>query len=352
MKTEFIKADLNQKDEKYQDLLKRAGELIRKGGLVAFPTETVYGLGANALDEKASASIYQAKGRPSDNPLIVHIADICDLSNLAAFISENAKKLINAYWPGPMTLVFEKKDIVPLETTGGLNTVAIRMPRHTLALDLIRSARTPVAAPSANISGRPSPTKACHVMEDLNGRIDMIIDGGETGIGIESTVIDVTAKVPIILRPGYVTGEMVEAVTGDVKTDPAVAGESAGLKPRAPGMKYHHYAPNAPMYLVKGEAAAVVKYINQKIKEHSVKGWLTGIICTEETKEVYQGGVLINIGNREDEDALGKHLFSALRELNEKGVDIIYSEFFNEEGFGQAIMNRLLKAAAYQIITV
>ena len=333
--------------------LAEAAEILRNGGLVAIPTETVYGLGANALDESASKKIYEAKGRPSDNPLIAHISCMDELSALVSEIPEAGRKLAEKYWPGPLTMVFPKKDIVPYGTTGGLETVAIRMPSDPVANRLIKLAGVPVAAPSANTSGRPSPTKAEHVVEDMNGKIEMIIDSGEVGIGVESTIVDVSGKVPMLLRPGAITMEMLRETLGEVEIDPAILGPlSADVKPKAPGMKYSHYAPQAEMTLVEGEMEHVVEFINQEAKLALEAGLKVGIICTEESRESYQCGMLKVIGSRENEESVAHNLFAVLREFDDQKVDCIFSESFSKDRLGQAIMNRLCKAAGYHIVKV
>ena len=333
--------------------LAEAAEILRNGGLVAIPTETVYGLGANALDESASKKIYEAKGRPSDNPLIAHISCMDELSALVSEIPEAGRKLAEKYWPGPLTMVFPKKEIVPYGTTGGLETVAIRMPSDPVANRLIKLAGVPVAAPSANTSGRPSPTKAEHVVEDMNGKIEMIIDSGEVGIGVESTIVDVSGKVPMLLRPGAITMEMLRVTLGEVEIDPAILGPlSADVKPKAPGMKYRHYAPQAEMTLVEGEMEHVVEFINQEAKLALEAGLKVGIICTEESRESYQCGMLKVIGSRENEESVAHNLFAVLREFDDQKVDCIFSESFSKDRLGQAIMNRLCKAAGYHIVKV
>lgn len=276
-----------------------AAAVLQRGGLVAFPTETVYGLGGDALREDASAKIYEAKGRPSDNPLIVHIAEIKQLYDIAAYVPEKAEKLMEAFWPGPLTMIFRKKEIVPKSTTGGLETVAVRMPSHPVALALIRCSGCYIAAPSANTSGRPSPTKAEHVVEDLQGRIDMILDGGSVEIGLESTIVDMTEEVPMILRPGYITKEMLETVAGAVAIDPAVISRTA--KPdtvaKAPGMKYRHYAPHGEMTIVEGEQGAVIKKIHimaEEILQESPRAKLA-VIASEETKGYYRTGTIFSL---------------------------------------------------------
>lgn len=351
METKIIR--IEDKENLKDDQLMEAAEILRKGGIVAFPTETVYGLGANALETQASAKIYAAKGRPSDNPLIAHIASIDDLPKLAAKIPEAGRKLAEKYWPGPLTLVFPKKEIVPYGTTGGLDTVAVRMPSDPIATRLIRLAGVPVAAPSANTSGRPSPTRAEHVIEDLNGKIEMIIDGGEVGIGVESTIVDVSGEIPTLLRPGAITMEMLKETVGEVEIDPAILGPmNEGMKPKAPGMKYRHYAPNAEMTLVEGEMDKVVEFINREAKAALEAGKKVGIICTEESRQYYSYGILEVIGSREHEETVAHNLFAVLREFDDQKVDCIFSESFSKDRLGQAIMNRLCKAAGYHIVNV
>lgn len=332
--------------------IEEAGRVLRAGGLVAFPTETVYGLGANALDEKAAARIYAAKGRPSDNPLIVHIAGREQLSSLVTEITETADRLMDAFWPGPMTLIFPKKPAVPYGTTGGLDTVAVRMPSHPSALALIAAAGVPVAAPSANTSGRPSPTQAEHVMEDMDGKIEMVLDGGPVGIGIESTIVDLTGPVPMILRPGYITREMLEQTVGPVEVDPAVAGEAApGVRPKAPGMKYRHYAPKVPMILVRGGPEGVVRTIRRLAGEEDAAGGCAGILCTDETKDQFPQGICRSVGSRREPQSVAHNLYAVLREFDGLGVTKIYSEVFDETPLGRSVMNRLSKAAGHQEIT-
>lgn len=334
-------------------IYEQAGKILREGGLVAFPTETVYGLGADALDEEASAKIYAAKGRPSDNPLIVHIADIEALYKLSCEVPDKALKLADKFWPGPLTMILKKSDIVPDSITGGLGTVAIRMPSHKVAAELIRTSGVYIAAPSANTSGKPSPTRASHVIKDLSGKIDMIIEDDTVDIGVESTIIDLSEEVPTILRPGYITKEMFEEVIGGVRIDPAITeGVKSGVVPKAPGMKYKHYAPKADLILVDGEEEKVVAKINALAKEAVLLGKKVGIIGTDETIDRYPEGEVVSIGARSDEDAIAKHLYKLLRDFDEKEVDIIYSESFATPRIGQAIMNRLLKAAGHQVITV
>ncbi len=335
-------------------IFKKAGQVIRDGGLVAFPTETVYGLGGDALNPDASRRIYAAKGRPSDNPLIVHIYRIEDLDTIADEISEDALKLADKYWPGPLTMIFKKKDTVPKETTGGLDTVAVRMPDNMTALRFIEASGGFIAAPSANLSGRPSPTTAGHVIDDLNGRIEMIIDGGSSVIGLESTIVDMTGDIPMILRPGYISGEMIGETLGAVEYDPAVFGEQTqGMHPKAPGMKYRHYAPKGELIIVKGEQPAVEEYIRRGIAGALEKGKKVGVIAASETGADYKGAALLaDIGARSDEDTIARHLYSVLRECDDRDLDIIYSEDFSTPRIGQAIMNRLIKAAGHRIVEV
>ncbi len=335
----------------FQGKIAAAGKILKEGGLVAFPTETVYGLGADALNPQASRKIYEAKGRPSDNPLIVHISNMGDLGKITAKVPEQAKKLAAEFWPGPLTMIFEKSPLVPLETTGGLQTVAVRMPDHPIALGLIQAGGGFVAAPSANTSGRPSPTTAEHVAQDMEGRIPMILDGGPVGIGIESTIVDVSGDMPMILRPGYITKEMVQEAIGPVALDPGLAAENEAVRPKAPGMKYKHYAPKGQLILVDGEREAVQAEIIRLSKEAAAKGQNVGVIGTDETWGSYPYGIVKSIGTREDEETIARHLYGVLREFDEQDVEIIYSESFSAPGIGQAIMNRLLKAAGHHVLT-
>ena len=349
MRAEIVKMSAEHLN---MEAIQRAGRILKEGGLVAFPTETVYGLGGNALDSRSSIKIYAAKGRPSDNPLIVHIADIEKLSEIVTEIPEKAKILAEKYWPGPLTMIFPKTDIVPRETTGGLDSVAVRFPSDRIAQDLIRAAGGFVAAPSANTSGRPSPTMADHVMEDLGDAIDMIIDGGQVGIGLESTIVDFTEEIPVVLRPGYVSLDMIREVLGDVRMDKGLLITDSSVQPKAPGMKYRHYAPQADLTIVEGEMDAVVRVINEFAAEAAAQGRQVGIIATDETRDKYPLGVVKSIGSREDEDSIGHHLFEVLREFDHCQVSAIYSEAFFTPRIGQAIMNRLLKAAGHKIISV
>ncbi len=344
--------DDNQDREQIREKILAAGRIIKQGGLVAFPTETVYGLGADALNPQASRRIYEAKGRPSDNPLIVHISSMEALEKIAERVPEQARKLAEKFWPGPLTMIFEKKELVPLETTGGLETVAVRMPGHPTALALTEAGGGFIAAPSANLSGRPSPTTAKHVVQDLKGRIPMILDGGSVGIGIESTIVDFSEEIPMILRPGYLTEEMIRNVIGTLRTDPGLKTENPRVRPRAPGMKYRHYAPKGELILVSGAGEKVREKINELARKAGEEGRTAGIIGTDETRGEYRYGLVKSIGTRADEDTIARRLYGILREFDELDVDIIYSESFSTAGIGQAIMNRLLKAAGHQIIEV
>ncbi len=343
MQTELIAIDRKQIPV---SIMRRAGELLRAGSLVAFPTETVYGLGADALNEEAAQKIYAAKGRPSDNPLIVHIADMEALDRIVKTVPGQARELARAFWPGPLTMIFHKKDCVPMGTTGGLSTVAVRMPSDEIARELIRQGGGYIAAPSANVSGRPSPTTAQHVYEDMNGRIPMILDGGPVQIGLESTIVDLTEDCPVILRPGYVTLSMIREVIGEANVDQGLIADDSAIRPKAPGMKYRHYAPKAELLIVEGPMERVISYIN----EQCAAPGRTGVICTEETRERYPRGDVKCIGSRKDELSIASHLFQVLREFDADGVERIYSESFVSPGLGQAIMNRLLKAAGHRRI--
>ena len=349
METKIVKINRAQFAEEELDF---AAQCLREGRLVAFPTETVYGLGGNAFDASASARIYAAKGRPSDNPLIVHIAETRALTELAAEVPEAAYRLAEAFWPGPLTMILKKSAKVPETTTGGLDTVAVRMPSDPVAAALIRRSGIYVAAPSANASGRPSTTKAEHVIEDLNGKIDVIIDGGASAIGLESTIVDLTGEVPLILRPGYISAEQLAKVLGEVRFDEAVLKKSASenIVAKAPGMKYRHYAPKAPLYIVEGKSEEVVRYINAEAVKNAAEGRITGILATEETKKYYTGGMVFCVGERANAESIAAGLFDTLRSFDETGVSVIYSESFADNPLGTAIMNRLLKAAGYHII--
>ncbi|MDO4330676.1 MAG: L-threonylcarbamoyladenylate synthase [Lachnospiraceae bacterium] len=378
-----IKDKENPEDQE----LFEAARILREGGLVAFPTETVYGLGGNALDADAARKIYAAKGRPSDNPLIAHISCMEELEPLVREIPEAGRVLAEKYWPGPLTMIFPKSDLVPYSTTGGLDTVAVRMPSDPTANRLIRLAGVPVAAPSANTSGRPSPTTADHVWQDMNGKIEMIVDGGPVGIGVESTIVDVSGPVPTILRPGAITQEMLDELFGHVMVDPAILGPmKEGVRPKAPGMKYKHYAPKGELTLIelKDETIKALYtpgsrlysqvsrmmadsgknwkldmesfYMAWKVNEAAVQreqtGAKVGVICTDETMDEYTVAVKRSIGRRSSQDSVAHNLYAVLRDFDDLGVDYIYSESFADTHLGSAIMNRLNKAAGYHILMV
>ena len=368
MKAEVVSMTADNLD---MEAIRRGGDILKQGGLVAFPTETVYGLGGDALNPQASMKIYAAKGRPSDNPLIVHIAEFDKLAPIVAEVPEKAKILAEKYWPGPLTMILPKSDLVPQETTGGLDSVAVRFPSDRIAQELIKAAGGYVAAPSANTSGRPSPTTAQHVEEDLGEAIEMIIDGGPVGIGVESTIVDVSGDVPAVLRPGAITMEMLKDVLGEVTIDPAILGPmAAGVRPKAPGMKYKHYAPKADLTLVEpanvadarktGEAVAMtqeqveqmVKTVWKLAKEKIDAGCKVGIICTDESRSRYPQGEVRSIGARKSQESVAHNLYALLREFDDLKVDYIFSESFTQDHLGQAIMNRLSKAAGYQIYKV
>lgn len=339
--------------------IEEAVKILQSDGLVAFPTETVYGLGANALNEGAAAKIYAAKGRPSDNPLIVHIADTKSVYELAKEVPQKAVMLMEAFWPGPLTIILNKKDIVPAGTTGGLNTVAIRMPSHPVALELIRKSGLFIAAPSANTSGRPSPTEAKHVVEDMTGKIDVILDGGAVGIGIESTIVDLTGDIPAILRPGFITKTMLESIIGPVEIDPALVNPDPNIKPKAPGMKYTHYAPKGELTVVEKlsndsitATHLVVNKINELVKEKELQGYKVAIIASEEYSSQYRCKNILIAGNSDKNETVAAKLYGILRQCDELDVEYIYSEAFDKGELGGAIMNRLLKAAGQRIITV
>lgn len=335
-----------------KDIIKSAGQVLKKGGLVAFPTETVYGLGADALNSISAGKIYKAKGRPSDNPLIIHIAEWSAISKIVSTIPPKGKCLAEAFWPGPLTIIFNKSEEVPYTTTGGLETVAVRMPNHKLALEFIREAGGYVAAPSANTSGKPSPTLAKYVWEDMSGKIDMILDGGLVGIGLESTIIDVTSEVPVLLRPGFITKEMVEEIIGQITIDQTILGGICDEVPKAPGMKYKHYAPKGNLIIVSGETEKVKKKINSLTHMRQLQGDRVGVIGTDETVKFYQAQVVKSVGKRTEEEMIARRLYQILREFDEEDVAHIYSESFEATGIGQAIMNRLLKASGYQVINL
>ena len=322
--------------------LKKAGELLRAGGLVAIPTETVYGLAANALDGAAVKAIYQAKGRPSDNPLIVHICDFGQLSPLVREVPEAAKQLAQAFWPGPLTIILKKSDLVPAETSGGLDTVAVRFPAHPVAQAVIREAGVPLAAPSANLSGRPSPTTFAHVEEDLTGRVDALVDGGDCAVGVESTVITLAEGVPKVLRPGGVTVAQLREVLGRVEVDPAVLHKlEEGKRAASPGMKYKHYAPQAQVYLVDASPEDYETYVNQQ-------GDGTALCFDEDAPHLIVP--FVSYGGRYDGAKQAHLLFSALHYLDQVGAKKAYARMPAKRGVGLAVYNRLIRAAAFRVL--
>ncbi|WP_455525496.1 L-threonylcarbamoyladenylate synthase [Peptostreptococcus stomatis] len=345
MKTLIKEIDVNKPDK---DLIAVFASMLASGKTVIFPTETVYGLGANALDEEAAAKIYQAKGRPSDNPLLVHVADKEDVYDLVENIDNRAKLLMDRFWPGPLTIVFKKKDIIPDRTSGGLDTVAIRMPSDQVARDLIRQAGVPIAAPSANISGRPSPTKPEHIIRDMDGRVDGILVGGSCNYGVESTIVDLSGDVAMVLRPGSITLEMLGEVLGQVNLDPSLKNKDDNIRAKAPGMKYKHYSPQAQVYIVRaGDQEDFARRVDELCLDNAKKGLKTGVLTRSSDQHPYQAQVF-DLGESDAEVA--KNLFDSLISLDRESIDIAYVSYFEEKGLGVAIMNRLKKAAAYRII--
>ena len=332
-------------------IIKEAAKVLRDGGLVAFPTETVYGLGANALDSEAVKKIFIAKGRPQDNPLIVHIADFESIEKVAVDIPEIAKKLMEKFWPGPMTIILKKSSIIPDATSAALDTVGIRMPSSNIARALIKESGIPIAAPSANLSGKPSPTDVERCIEDLNGKIEYIIGGEICEVGLESTIIDCSVNPPCILRPGGITLEMLNEVDEKIYIDQAIMNRiNDDVKPKAPGMKYRHYAPKASVKIICAQLDKTIEKINEMVENEVAKGKKVGIMATDETKNKYKNAFVLSLGSRNNMKTIGKNLFEALRVFDDNEVDIILSEAFEEKGFGIAIMNRLKKAAGYNII--
>ncbi|MDO5037557.1 MAG: L-threonylcarbamoyladenylate synthase [Tissierellia bacterium] len=345
METQVIKIEsLDEKDKIHQ-----AATALGQGKLVVIPTETVYGLGAHGLREDSVKGIFEAKGRPQDNPLILHVANQDQVLDLVQAIPPAAKDCMDMFWPGPLTLIFKRSKIVPDLVTAGLETVAIRMPSHAIAHAILEEAAIPVAAPSANTSGRPSPTRVSHVLEDLDGKVDMIVDGGFTDVGIESTILDVTVDPPTILRPGGVTKEDLEDLLGTVAEDTSHYDAESGTVPKSPGMKYRHYAPQADTTVFAGNIENVAKEINRRIQEN--KGEKVAVLCTTETQALYQGAhLLLDMGSRSHLEEVAKNLFNSLRACDEAGVDRIYVEGFDFEGLGVGIMNRLLKASGGKVV--
>lgn len=335
----------NQIDLQNTNVQHHIKDVIQSGGIVVFPTETVYGIGANALDKNAAKKVYEVKGRPSDNPLIVHIEKPEDLSRYVEVIPDDANGLIKAFWPGPLTIIFQKRDIIPTTITGGLNTVAIRCPSNPIANAVIKFASTPLCAPSANISGKPSSTLFEHVVDDMMGKVDIIIDGGKSQIGLESTVLDLTSEEPTILRPGFITRQMIETVLNKSVLDKSVVTPTE--VPKSPGMKYKHYAPSGVITVLYGKEVDIINYINTQLSTNlNVK---IGVICSTELYDKIQTSRKFDIGSMSNDAEVASNLFIALRKMDELGVDIIYTHAFSELELGNATMNRLLKASSYNI---
>lgn len=349
MKTKIRSMDANNIDKK---VIKEAVGILKAGGTVVFPTETVYGLGANGLDSEAVKKIFKAKGRPADNPLILHVHSVSQVNQLVEDIPEIARLCMENFWPGPLTILFKKSPKVPYVITAGLETVAIRMPSNNIALEIIKGTNLPIAAPSANVSGRPSPTLAKHVIDDLVGKVDMIIDGASTGIGIESTVLDLSGDTPMILRPGAVTKEDLEKLMPNILIDSSITSEDERIIPKSPGQKYKHYAPKAEMIVFTGDIQNMIKAINKKAEEYKKKGKKTGIMCTDETKDYYKDILSLSLGSRKSPETIGHNLFSTLRLLDEKHVDVILAEGIEVSNLGFAIMNRMIRASSGKVIKV
>jgi L-threonylcarbamoyladenylate synthase len=349
VKTLVLKVDSENPDPV---AIQTAAEIIRRGGLVAFPTETVYGLGADALNGEAVLALFAAKKRPLDNPPIVHVADQSEVERLVLEVPAKAKLLMEKFWPGPLTLIFRHSNLLPKVTTAGLDTVAIRMPKHKVALELIKQSQCPIAAPSANLAGKPSPTTARHVYEDLNGRIDAILDGGATNIGVESTVVDLSTDPPMLLRPGGAPYEALKQVLCDLKLHPFVEAEQElSLKEiRSPGMAHKHYAPKAEVILVEGKPFEVTRKIQTLTESYRLEGKRVGVLATDETQNTYRADVVKSLGSRSNLATVAQSLFRLLREVDAEGVDVILAEGVSSEGLGLAVMNRLRKASGYHIV--
>lgn len=347
METRVIKIN---KDNIEKKLIQEAANIIKNGGLVAFPTETVYGLGANGLDENAVRKIFKAKGRPQDNPLILHIHSMEQIKELVREIPDLSIKVMGEFWPGPLTILFKRSSKVPDIITAGLDTVALRMPKNDIALGIIKASNCPIAAPSANTSGRPSPTSSDHVIQDLMGKADMIIDGGITGIGLESTVLDLSGDIPMILRPGGVTLEDLRRVIPDVVEDSSIM--KSNIIPKSPGQKYRHYAPNAEMIVFSGSVDNMVANIIKRTGEYMDKGKTVGIMATDETENLYKDGLIISLGSRDNNESIAHNLFKTIRLFDQANVDVILGEGVDLPDLGMAIMNRMMKAASGKVIKV
>jgi L-threonylcarbamoyladenylate synthase len=325
--------------------ISQAAEIIKRGGTVAIPTETVYGLGANGLDEQAVKRIFTAKGRPQDNPLILHVADESWIERYCEDVPQEAYLLTRHFWPGPLTIILKRRSIVPSVTTAGLPTVGMRCPKHPITNALIKAADVPIAAPSANISGRPSTTSFAHVLQDMDGKIDAIIDGGDCVVGLESTIIDLTEKPPRLLRPGGVTLEELRRVLDEIEVDEALLRSMPdGEKPKAPGMKYRHYAPRAQVTVVCGYPERAAQYIRERVSDR------TGVLCFDEYAFMFDKGNTRTFGRSTDLKAQAERLFDALRSFDDSDVTEIYAQCPSDEGLGLAIANRLKKAAGFRIV--
>lgn len=337
---------LLDKDSPEPDIINAAAKIIINGGLVAFPTETVYGLGANALDGRAVKKIFAAKGRPGDNPLILHVSDLDMVYRFAGEVSDKALILMKKFWPGPLALVLPGSSKIPKEVSAGLSTLAFRMPDHPVALALIRQVGVPIAAPSANLSGKPSPTTAGHTYSDLKGKIEAVLDGGPSGMGVESTVLDLTREIPVILRPGGVTLEQLRALVGRVDLDSSITNpEEAIEQPRSPGMKYRHYAPEAPVILIEGAEEKVTAEIKRLLEDYGKEGKIVGVLCREGNQDKYPGSVCISAGSYQDFSSVAAALYNALRQFDQTGVEVILAEGVEPTGLGLAVANRLRRAA-------
>ncbi len=346
------KLEILKEDNIDKSIISDAATVIKNSGLVVFPTETVYGLGANALDEEAVKKIFQAKGRPQDNPLIIHVCD----KNIDKFVLNMpnvAKILMDKFWPGPLTVILQKSEIIPYATSAGLESVGVRMPSNNIARELIKEAKVPIAAPSANISGRPSPTNVERCIEDLNGKVEYILGGEISKFGLESTIIDCTVNPPCVLRPGAITLDMLHKIDDRIYIDPAIMEKlEDSVKPKAPGMKYRHYAPKAPLKIVIGSENRVVEAINRIAKEYSKDKIKVGVLATDETIDLYEEVIVKSLGSKDSLNDIGQNLFELLRSFDEEDVEVILSEGFEEKGIGLAIMNRLKKAAGFDIVNV
>ncbi|RVU54681.1 L-threonylcarbamoyladenylate synthase [Anaerosphaera multitolerans] len=346
MNTEIIKIDVDNIED---DKIKRISKAFKEGKLVVFPTETVYGLGANGYDKEACKSIFKAKGRPQDNPLILHIAEIAQVEELVSEIPDSAKDLMEMFWPGPLTLILKKSEKVSEVVTAGLDTVAIRMPSHKVARAILKDCMLPIAAPSANISGKPSTTSFNRVLEDLGSKVDIVVDGGRSDVGIESTVVDLTVNPPMILRPGKVTKEDIEVLIPGIEVDPGIIDSSSEVIPKSPGQKYRHYAPRAEAQCFVGDLDKVVKEINKRAEENS--HLKIAVLATEETVNDYKNvDLLLNLGSRENMEEIAGNLFEMLRRCDDEKVDLIYIEGFEVRGIGASVMNRIVKACGGKII--